>query len=374
LFESIGTGNLLNYVSNGGGFTTFISSPWKRTFARVGVTYGYSRQNIRTSNDATTQYFEFINFQGLDGQNQLSGIRSSAITPNYSYNSVDHPITPSRGRSLFISTQFAGIGGNVRMVEPTVDAKYFRRGFKQGHVIGMHALGRFVTGYGDRVAPPFNRFYMGGENDIRGFDIWQISPVAYVPTAAQVPVLNADGSARQQRIVLPDGTSEFQTIFQQAPAYQLIFPGGDTQFVGNFEYRVPIAGPVWLAYFFDAGVNRISRPSQLRLNPGRLAELNAQFPQAAFEQNAVVAPATQKWRSSTGLEVQILMPVVNAPFRLYWAYNPTILQDFLLPPLVLDRSYFPNNATFLQAVTQFGLPTPFFERKRTFRFTISRTF
>ncbi len=374
LFESIGTGNLLNYVSNGGGFTTFISSPWKRTFARVGVTYGYSRQNIRTSNDATTQYFEFINFQGLDGQNQLTGIRSSAITPNYSYNSVDHPITPSRGRSLFISTQFAGIGGNVRMVEPTVDAKYFRRGFKQGHVIGMHALGRFVTGYGDRVAPPFNRFYMGGENDIRGFDIWQISPVAYVPTAAQVPVLNADGSARQQRVVLPDGTSEFQTIFQQAPAYQLIFPGGDTQFVGNFEYRVPIAGPVWLAYFFDAGVNRISRPSQLRLNPGRLAELNAQFPQAAFEQNAVVAPATQKWRSSTGLEVQILMPVVNAPFRLYWAYNPTILQDFLLPPLVLDRSYFPNNATFLQAVTQFGLPTPFFERKRTFRFTISRTF
>lgn len=374
LFESVGRNNLLNYVSNGGGFTTFLSTPWKRTFARVGVTYSYSRQNIRTSNEASRQYFEFINFQGLDGQNALTGIRTSAISPNYSYNSIDHPITPTRGKSLFLSAQFAGIGGNVRMIEPTIDAKMFRRGFKSNHVIGMHALARFVTGYGDRVAPPFNRFYMGGENDIRGFEIWQISPVAWVPTSASVPVLNADGSARQQRIVLPDGTTEFQTVFQTIPVYQLIWPGGDTQFVGNFEYRIPIAGPVWVAYFFDMGVNRISRPSQLRLNPGRLAELNAQFPQASFEQNAVIAPGTQNWRSSTGVEFQILMPVVNAPFRLYWAYNPHVLQDFLLPPIVADRSYFPNNASFLNAISQLGRPTPWFERRRMFRFTISRTF
>ena len=44
------------------------------------------------------------------------------------------------------------------------------------------------------MAPPFSRFYMGGENDIRGFDIWGISPIAFVPTAATVNVLNNDGT------------------------------------------------------------------------------------------------------------------------------------------------------------------------------------
>ena len=114
-----------------------------------------------------------------------SGIRTSKVVPSFSYNTVDHPITPSRGKSLFISTTFAGsaMGGNVNMIEPTIDAKYFRCGFLKGHVIGAHVLGRFVSGYGGRSAPPFNRFYMGGEIDVRGFDIWGISPIAYVPSS-----------------------------------------------------------------------------------------------------------------------------------------------------------------------------------------------
>ena len=373
VFEQLGRENLLNYVSNGYGFTTFAQTKLRRSFASVGITYSYGRQNIKTLSSASRQYFEFINFQGLDGANQLSGIRTSAIVPSYSYNSVDHPITPSRGRSLYLSTQFAGIGGNVRMIEPTVDAKYFRAGFKKGHVIGMHGLFRFVSGYGGRVAPPFNRFYMGGENDIRGFEIWGISPVAFVPSQATVALLNADGSARQQKIIV-DGKEQFTPVTQPIPVYQLIFPGGDTQAVGNFEYRIPIAGPVTLAGFFDGGFNKVLRPSQLKLNPGRLAELNGQFPQAAFDGRAVVSPGTQKMRSSTGVELQIMMPVVNAPFRLYWAYNPTILQEFLIPPIVADRSYFPNQASFLNSVAQFGQAFPYIEQRKTFRFTISRTF
>lgn len=378
LYEQLGRENLLNYVSNGYGATVSVSSPLRlfkssSLFGRVSMTYSYGVQNITTLSTASRQYFEFTNFQGLDGQNSLTGIRTSAITPSYSYNTVDHPITPSRGKSLFISTQVAGFGGNVKMIEPTVDFKMFRAGLKKGHVIGFHALGRFVTGYAGQAAPPFNRFYMGGENDIRGFDIWGISPIAYIPSAASVPVLNADGSARTQKIIV-DGTEQFQVVTQNIPIYQLIFPGGDTQGVGNFEYRIPIAGPVVLAAFFDAGINRLSLPGQLRINRGRLAELNGQFPQAAFDGRAVISKSTQAMRSSTGLELQIMMPVVNAPFRLYWAYNPTILREFLVPPIVADRSYFPNNATFLNSVAQFGQAYPFFERRRIFRFTISRTF
>ena len=68
------------------------------------------------------------------------------------------------------------------------------------------------------------------------------------------------------------------------------------------------------------------------------------------------------------------MPVVNAPFRFYWAYNPTRVEQVLQPPIVADRSLFPNQTSFVQGVTPFGSPLPFFEKKSTFRFTISRTF
>lgn len=375
LYEQFGRDNLLNYTSNGAGFTVYSSYQLRRSFARVGLSFGYNRSNIRTLTPASRNYFEFINFQGLSGPNSLSGIRTAQIIPSYTYNTVDHPITPSRGKSIYLTMNFAGsaLGGNVNMIEPTVDMKYFRAGFMKGHVIGGHFLGRFVTGYAGRTAPPFNRFYMGGENDIRGFDIWGISPIAYIPSTATVPVLNADGSARQQR-TLVNGVETFITATQNIPVYQVIFPGGDTQGVTNVEYRVPIVGPVVLAAFFDAGINRVTRANGLSLNPGRLAELNGAFPQANFGTQGIVAKGTDKMRMSTGLELQIMMPVVNAPFRLYWAYNPSILRDFLVPPVVADRSLFPNSRSFINALTSIGQATPFFERRSTFRFTISRTF
>ncbi|MGH9632483.1 MAG: outer membrane protein assembly factor BamA, partial [Bryobacteraceae bacterium] len=189
LFDSLGRDNLLNYVSNGYGFTSFISYPMKKlSFARMSLSYGYDTSNIETLSTASKTYFEYINFQGVGGPNSLTGIRTSKVVPGFSYNTVDHPITPTRGKSIFLSTTIAGsfLGGNVNMIEPTIDLKYFRAGFFKGHVIGMHGLGRFVSGYGGKVAPPFNRFYMGGENDIRGFDIWGISPMAYVPSTARI--------------------------------------------------------------------------------------------------------------------------------------------------------------------------------------------
>jgi outer membrane protein insertion porin family len=374
-FNALGSQNLLNYVTNGMGFTAFASTQLRRSFARVSMTYGYDVSTVKTLSDASSNYFNFLSFQRTDGPNQLEGIRTSKVVPSYSYNTVDHPITPSRGRSLFISTTFAGslLGGNVNMIEPTISATYFRAGLKKGHVIGMRGLGRLISGYGGKVAPPFNRIFMGGENDIRGFDIWGISPISFLPSEARVNVLNDDGSARQQK-VLQDGVETFVPVTQNIPVYQLTTTGGDTQVLGNFEYRIPIFGPVVLAAFFDAGINRITLKDQLRLNPRRVEELNSLFPQAGFDRRIPVNADTEKLRMSTGLELQIMMPVVNAPFRFYWAYNPTIVQTFLQPPVVLDRSQFPNQQTFINSVAQWGQATPFFERRRVFRFTISRTF
>jgi outer membrane protein insertion porin family len=191
-----------------------------------------------------------------------------------------------------------------------------------------------------------------------------------VPSEATINILNADGSARTQR----DSTGQLVNATMKIPIYQLVFPGGDTQLVSNFEYRIPIVGPVTLAIFADAGVNKILRRSQLSMDDTRIQTLNDAYPQAGFPKQAVIAPGTQRPRMSTGLELQVLLPVVNAPFRLYWAYNPMIVREFLQPPIVSDRSFFPNQQTFINALASIGQAYPFYEKRSTFRFTIGRTF
>lgn len=375
-FSSLDQQSLLNYVSNGRGFTVFTSYPLRRSFARVGLSYGYSSTKYTPLTTAANTYFQFVNFQGLAGANSLTGIRTSQIIPSYTYNSVNHPINPTNGRSLSVSVGFAGnfLGGNVNMIQPTLTMTYFKPiPWKKNHVFGMRFLASHVSGYGGKVAPPFNRYYIGGEQDVRGFEIWGISPIAYVPSSASVPVYNADGSARKQKVVT-NGIESFENVMMTVPIYQMIFPGGDTQGVGNFEYRIPIAGPVNLAAFFDAGIDMILRPDQLSLNPGRLEELNSQFPSAAFKNRAIIQRGTQQLRTSTGLELQVLLPVVNAPFRVYWAYNPTIVRQIIQPPIVADRSMFPNEATFLLNAATIGQPTSLWEKRTMFRFTIGRTF
>ncbi len=377
LYNQLGTQNLLNYVSDSKGFTVFSSYPLKRSFARLGLSYGYSIQSIKTLTDAAQTYYQYVNFQNLSGPNALNGITTSTITPSYTYNSVNHPINPTGGKSISLSAQFSGsvLGGTVNQVEPILDVRYFRKGFKPGNVIAMHLSARYLTGYGGKVAAPFNRFYMGGENDIRGFEIWGISPVAYVPTEGTVNVLNTDGSPRQQRIIDPStGAVSLANVTQTIPSYQLVFPGGDLSTYGNLEYRIPIFGPVTLAAFLDAGVNRVVNTNQLQLNEARIEQLNSEFPEAGFKNKAVLAAGTQALRSSTGLELQVLMPVVNAPFRVYFAYNPNVVRENLVPPIAADRSYFPNAATFANALAQFGQPLPYDERITLFRFTVGRTF
>jgi outer membrane protein insertion porin family len=369
-YNALGTQNLLNYIQNGYGGTVFASYPLKRSFARLGLSYGYNISNVKTLTTAATNYFDYIDFEGVGGPNQLSGIRTSTVTPSYTYNSINNPINPSGGRELFFSVAFSGVelGGNVNTIQPTFDAKYFHAGLKKGHVVGMHLSARVITGFGGRTAPPFSRYFMGGENDVRGFEIWTISPIVYLPSdVATIQVYNADGSVRTTKSGAP--------VTMTVPSYQVTFPGGDTSVVGNFEYRIPIVGPVTLALFVDAGIDRLLFPGQLHLNAERLEQLNQEFPGAGFTNQAYIQPGSQQVRTSTGVELQVLMPVVNAPFRVYWAYNPTRFEGTLSAPIVADRSYFPNSTTYNNAISSIGAVLPYsVERSAMFRFTVGRTF
>ena len=372
LFNALGSQNLLNYIQTGHGFSASVSYPLRRSFSRLGVTYGYDISNVKTETTAATSYFDYINFNGIVGPNALQGIRTSRIVPSFTYNTVNHPITPTGGKSLFISTTFAGsiLGGNVNTIQPVIEGKYFKPApWHKSNILAFHLLGSMITGYGGKEIPPFSRTYIGGEQDIRGFQIWGISPIAFIPSEATINVLNNDGSQRNQLI---NGVATNVTM--NIPVYQLAFPGGDTHVVGNFEYRIPIFGPVVLAIFADAGIDRILRPGQLNMDPSRIDYLNNEYPTAGFQGKAIVYPGTQKPRMSTGLELQVLLPVVQAPFRVYWAYNPLLVREYLQPPIVYDRSVFPNAATFDNAILSYGNAYPFLEQHDMFRFTIGRTF
>ena len=376
LYNQLGANNLLNYTQNSYGLNVSASYPIKRSFARVGITYGYDISDVKTQTTAAQNYFQYINFSGVYGPNSLNGIHTSHIVPSYTYNTVNHPITPTAGRSLFLSLDFAGsvLGGNINTIRPSVDMKYFKQApWHRSHILAFHFLGSLITGYGGKYIAPFSRTFIGGEQDVRGFENWGITPIAFMASSSAVNVLNIDGSARTQKVV-QNGVISSVPVTMNVPTYQLITPGGDAHTVANFEYRIPIVGPVVLAFFGDFGINKILRPSQLTMDPLQVLNLNQQFPQAGFNGKVLIAPGTEKPRVSTGAEIQVMLPVVNAPFRVYFAWNPSLVREYIQPPIVSDRSSFPNNQTFLNSIATFGQAYPFFEKRTTFRFTIGRTF
>jgi outer membrane protein insertion porin family len=375
-YNSLGSANILNYVQDSKGITFSVSYPILRTFARLGVSVGYDISSITPESTGATTYFNYIDFERVNGPNALNGIKTLSLTPSYSYNSKNSFLNPTAGKSIFFSVKAAAsvLGANVNTIQPTFDGQYYHVSPRwHKNVLAFHFLATTITGFGGKVAPPFARSFIGGENDVRGFDFYSITPIAYLPSSASVAILNADGSQRTQQQIV-DGVVSPVNAALTIPTYQIITPGGDTHAVFNFEYRIPLVGPVAMVPFFDAGINKILYKNQLTVNPGQVASLNSQFPEADFNNYVKIAPGTQIMRMSTGLEFQVVLPVVQAPFRVYYAYNPSVVREYLQPPVVFDPSTFPNAATLQNAIASYGTAYPLFEKRGTFRFTIGRTF
>ena len=374
IINLVGAQNVQNYRQSSYGLTTFASYPLHNNFSRIGLTYGYDISNITSFSEASTLYFQYINFNGLNGPNALTGIKTSKVVPTYQYSTVNSPLNPTHGTSFFASVELAGLGGNVRTWRPTVEFKYFHPA-GGNRTLATHLLASTMSGYGGRLIPPFTRSYMGGETDIRGFDFFTISPIVFIPDTTTINVLNADGSQRTTTGLNNLGQEAQQPQTMTVPINRITFPGGDTKFVENLEYRIPIFGPVTLALFGDAGINMAMFGSQLELTDQRLADLQSQFPDVAFQKKLVIAPGTNsKLRVSTGIELQVVLPIVNAPFRVYWAYNPLRFEGHISPPPIANPALFPNAATFQSYITSFGSPNAYAEPAHTFRFTIGRTF
>jgi len=352
-----------NFQQNSKGFTAFLQYPLHRSFARVGLTYSYTISSIQAFSAASQSMFSVLAYGQFAGPNQLTGITQSTVSPQYLYNTVDNPMKPTHGKSISATLAFSGsvLGGNVNTIQPSIEMKYYHPINHHRNVLAFHFLATSISGFGGKVPPPFDRIYMGGEYDLRGFNIYSISPVIFFPTTAQV--CNRDNNGNRIWAVSPQGKQQVGTCgsFTNFPYDTIQVPGGDTELLGNFEYRIPIAGPVTLAYFIDIGDSFILNPGQLKLQPGALSSLGQEFPyfKPYLPTNHLNPVSALNFvpRSSTGLELQVILPIVHAPIRVYYGYNWLRLNNTLItPPQDLPPvSLFPNLATYDAAL-------PFFER------------
>jgi outer membrane protein insertion porin family len=382
-----------NYTTDSHGFTIFASYPLRKyQFTRIGVTYGFSTTNITAFSQSAQLLFEATQFRSLAGPSALNGIQSSKITPTISYNTVDNPQNPTHGKSFYYGLGWEGgpLGGNINTFTNTFTMTYFRPHHHKRNVIGVRVLTSMITGYNGTDVPPYSRFYLGGENDVRGFDFYTISPFVAIPSSSNTTVTYFDPTR-----LGPSGNPTQVALNVPIVTFLPTRPGGDFQGVGNFEYRIPIAGPVSMSLFNDIGFDGIIRKSQLALNPGALSTLQEQYPNPDFPNLTIpksleILPGTNfKPHTSAGVEFVVQLPIVNAPFRFYYAYNYLRLNQTLsgprggfflsdaqksaLPPGVFETQIAPQLDTILNSQVQ-RIPAGLIEPKQTFRFTISRTF
>jgi outer membrane protein insertion porin family len=92
---------------------------------------------------------------------------TSAISTGFSVDTRNQPKNPTSGWFLQMGTEFAGLGGDVRYVRPSVEARYYYpisdKIVLVGRVVGGH-----IVGWGGEDVRMLDLYYKGGET-IRGF-------------------------------------------------------------------------------------------------------------------------------------------------------------------------------------------------------------
>ncbi len=403
-----------NYNQSATGLSFSISYPLKRhSFQRLGFTYSLSRSTITAFSTASQTFFQTISFRsGIQGSNALNGIVNSSASFSYVYNTVNNPVRPREGKEYTAVFQFSGIGGNLRYVAPFVAYKSYRSMHyltpspNGRNVLALRAQLGYVQGFGGDVAPPNNRFYAGGENELRGFDVRGATPYGWVPTRTTMQLTNPDGNCVPRD---PYNPQLNQCIQVPIPIYGVASIGGDTSFTGNAEYRIPVAGPVTFSFFDDFGIDSALNRGQLKQSPEGFASLTAPLygcpvfnngscqggipgSQIGFQRDIRPISGTNFVpRMSLGGELSVMMPIINAPFRLYYAYNPLRLyerpycneshngaKNLSCSAQLITRDLFPpggaGDYTYEQAIQGYGAQNLFREPRKTFRLTVSTTF
>jgi outer membrane protein insertion porin family len=204
--------------------------------------FGYTRGSL-------TYSFEFVDIKlptstdpnvdtGMDpsymdptymGMFGLGRYNMSSIYPSFYSSTIDSPLTPSSGTLFSASLKYAGtfLGGEIDLYKPRLEFTHYQpivRG-TSWHSLGIHFEYSFVKPLGDSEVPFWERFFLGGERNIRGYEIYSIGPRS------------------------ESGTNV----------------GGEKQLVINAEYIWAVGGPLYFILFHDMG-NAWSRDQKMNLN------------------------------------------------------------------------------------------------------------
>jgi outer membrane protein insertion porin family len=139
----------------------------------------------------------------------------SRITPNWVRNTVDNPFLPRSGTRITTSFQFVGgpLGGTVSYYRPALELVAYHP-VRKKMAIGVRGDFGYIRPFGTTTEIPYYlRYFLGGETQIRGYDIRTVAPQ------------NATGSSI----------------------------GGNKYMLFNVEYYFDILGPLRFLLFFDAG-------------------------------------------------------------------------------------------------------------------------
>ena len=287
------------FTQNTYGASLFASAPLSEfyrkrrftQFARVGLSYQFSSTSIKEPK---------VNEQGginaIPVITNVPNIITSRITPTFVYDSREYSgqgIDAVSGSQITFASAISGLGGDVRTYQPTLQyikfLKVRRKNSPDPEVFGFRLLAGTIGSFGttEKIrnanslsfvngVPLYERFFLGDETTIRGYNVRSIGPVAPVEsfitsrnvtlaTNQTQPPINVPGqqSAEQcaSQNISPGACPALLGLFTgasgtnplSAGVAQPYFIGADTQLLGNFEYRVPIFGPVSVAAFADIG-------------------------------------------------------------------------------------------------------------------------
>ena len=270
-------------------------------FSRFFMSYSYQAVRVKDLNPFYSQAANLANNPFLADTlltNQGGERKISKIGPSFLFNTVDNPIFPTTGRKLSMGMELAGLGGNSKFYTAKTEGIFYHA-LNRRMSIGGRAAIEYISPYGSTQALPiFEKLFLGGEYSIRGFDIRSVGPRD----------LNTG-----------------------------IVIGGNKSLLFNAEYLINIAGPVRLVLFADAGqVRDTGEAFAWREQITRGVPINTLAPADALSSLYAVSGfvntptirtdvlgSTPAFKSSTGAEIRFFMPVLNVPFRLIFAMNPS---------------------------------------------------